>query len=407
MLLTEAVGGPTAGDAQQSVYAAWAIAHGHVGCAYPPTSVAGYTPTAPVYVLVSAALVAVFQVGSAVSFPGAAQLGAHCASASQAITVWSFHVGALHETLRFGYVAWFVLAAGVVAALRATGRGRCGWEPLALFVVACLPPVVMCLAEFFHPQDLIATGLSLFAIAAVRKDRWVLAGVALGLAVISQQLAILVAVPLVILVPARHRARLFVSAGSVVVVVAAALGSLTGGRALPTVLVGTGTTSVATSILTEVGAHGGVQFAVSRIVPLALAGLLAQWTVTRLGDRALGSVPLLSIVATSLALRLPFDVAIWGYYLAPAAVFLVVLDVTRGRLRVTFLAWVVVVAVASLRGVLVYAPGAFAVPLWLWQVVIDGGAVALAVAPLLGEVSAARSAEATGTGIDVGATADR
>src|ERR1035438_9457021 len=53
--------------------------------------------------------------------------------------------------------------------------------------------------SLFHPQDLLAMGLILCGVASVLRDRWVLAGVLMGLALTSQQFSILVLVVLLVL----------------------------------------------------------------------------------------------------------------------------------------------------------------------------------------------------------------
>src|ERR1039458_9452807 len=68
-------GGLTKGNSNVSVYTAWAIAHGHMSCAYLPSGAVGYAPTAPIYPLLSSALVSIFRVGHSVAFPNSAQLG--------------------------------------------------------------------------------------------------------------------------------------------------------------------------------------------------------------------------------------------------------------------------------------------------------------------------------------------
>ena len=75
------------------------------------------------------------------------------------------------------------------------GRGSRGWEPATLVVVACLLPVWMCVQSFFHPQDLLAMGLALCAMACACHGRWAGAGVLVALAVLAQQFTLLVAVP--------------------------------------------------------------------------------------------------------------------------------------------------------------------------------------------------------------------
>ena len=121
---------------------------------------------------------------------------------------WAHRSGALSPTLWIGYTAWLALMVGVIAWLRASGRGRCGWEPATLIVIASLAPAWMCVQTDFHPQDLLAMGLALGAMACARGSRWFLAGVLLALAVLSQQFALLVAVPLFVVAPSTKRIRL-------------------------------------------------------------------------------------------------------------------------------------------------------------------------------------------------------
>ena len=390
VLCVQLGGGAANGDSQQSVYAAWALAHGHLACGYPPSGTLGYGATAPVYILVSGALLALLRIGGGVAFPSGAQLGPHCANAVSAMNQWSFSTGSLPATLRIGYVGWAVLAVGIVVALRAMGRGRCGWEPAVLLVAACVPPVAMGLREYFHPEDMVAMGLVLIALAAVRKDQWALAGVWLGLAVATQQFAILVAIPLLVIAPSTRRLRYVASAAITVVVLAVPLGALTSWRALPTVFVGTGESSVAGSLLTLTGMHGSVLFAVSRIVPIAVAALVAGWAAERLGARVLQPVPLVALVAIALALRLVFDVAVWGYYLLGITVALLVLEAVRGTIRLALVAWLGLVSLAALGGALDYRT-TLPMPTWCWQLAIDATALALAASALLGAVRAHRS----------------
>ena len=72
-----------------------------------------------------------------------------------------------------GYVIWLFLMVGLILLLRASGRGRTGWEPTALIIVACLPPVWMCIEMYAHPQDVVALGFALAAMACALRDRWI------------------------------------------------------------------------------------------------------------------------------------------------------------------------------------------------------------------------------------------
>src|SRR5579872_4583661 len=64
------LGGPVEGDASESVYSTWAIAHGDFACAYPvvshnPNNLLAklFALVAPVYPLISGAVAAVLRIG--------------------------------------------------------------------------------------------------------------------------------------------------------------------------------------------------------------------------------------------------------------------------------------------------------------------------------------------------------
>ena len=202
------LGGPSKGDSEFAVGPGAAIAHGQLTCAFPRSG----PSVAPLYPLVSGAVAATTRIGHSVAFPSGAALGPACAKAQSAFHAWMVSADAVSDTLRIGYVTWIALLAGIVALLRASGRGRRVWEPVTLIVVACLPPVWMPIQEYFHPQDLLAMGLVLASLAYARRDAWIGSGAFIALAVLSQQFALLVAMPLLILVPARRRVPFVVAA---------------------------------------------------------------------------------------------------------------------------------------------------------------------------------------------------
>ena len=57
-------------------------------------------------------------------------LGVHCVDAYHAMYNWAQNSAAIFPTIGFGYISWFFLLVGVVAVLRASGRGRTGMGDL-------------------------------------------------------------------------------------------------------------------------------------------------------------------------------------------------------------------------------------------------------------------------------------
>ena len=267
------------------------------------------------------------------------------------ISGWSIGAGALTNTLRIGYVGWFVLLGGIVSFLRASGRGRRGWEPATLLVVACLPPVWLCLVEYFHPQDLIAMGLALGALACARRDSWVAAGVLVILAFLSQQFAILVAVPLLVLAPAKRRPAYVAAASATAVLAILFLVVTSSSRAVALALEGTGNTGGKGTVLSALHLHGALLIIGSRGIPIALSFLLAWWVLGRFGTKtALEPAVIISIVALSFGFRLVFEQALFGYYFMALAVTLVLLDVVLGHIRGSLVCWLAMVTLVFLVG---------------------------------------------------------
>jgi hypothetical protein len=342
----QCLAGPTSNDAVESTISTWAIAHGQLACAFPK----GPVLVAPLYPFLAGGLSAAARIGHTVPFPPRGALGPDCATTFDALTGWSARAGALTDTLLIGYVGWLALLAGVVALLRASGRGRCGWEPVTLLVMACLPPVWMCLEDFFHPEDLLAMGLALGALACIRRGSWIGAGVLIALATLTQQFALLVAAPLLVVAPANRRWRYVGAAAGTTALALLALLVSSSSRAAGTALMGSANTGGAGTVLSALHLHGGIMVFASRIVPLELSLVLAWWVGRRLGPSVLEPAPLLSLVALSLSLRLVFDQWLYGYYFMALAVVLVLLDVVGGRIRSSLVAWLAAVSVVFLIG---------------------------------------------------------
>jgi hypothetical protein len=387
---TQLLGGVTTGDASDSVNTTWAFAHGVPACAYPPGNQFGLPYIPPVYPLVAAALAAIGRIGHSVAFPTRAMMGPHCSTAVDAMYHWWLRSGSLGPTVKLGYVGWPVLLVGTVALIRASGRGRTTGEASAVLLIALTPSVVMCLHEFFHPQDLLALGLILGGVAAALSNRWSLAGILLGLALSTQQFALLALVPLLIVVHRDRLVRLVGSALAVCALCVVPIVALDSSGAAKAAVLGSGTTWAAGTVLDATHLTGPILFLLARGLPLAVAAVLAWWAQDRLGAAVQETVPLLSLVATSLALRLVFEVNLWGYYFMAVSVALIALDVVRGRIRWSLVAWLVLPLLAFHP--VVASPSSFGpqltwwLPLWLWQLVLVTPAVALAVAPLVATV---------------------
>jgi hypothetical protein len=347
------LGGPSGGDSVQSTYSTWAIAHGHLSCAFPsgvadaPGVLSPSTFVAPVYPFLSGVISAITGIGRQVAFPSATALGPHCIHAFRAMNTWSIQAKAMNPTLRVAYLAWLPLLAGVVSFLRATGRGRRRWEPVTVVIVAALPPVWMCVENYFHPQDLVAMGFALAALACVLRDRWAAAGLLIALAYLSQQFALLVAAPLLVLAPPPRRLHYAASAIGAAFLAMIALLVFTSTDGVRAAILGSGySNGTGGTVVWALGLHGVQLLLLSRILPIALSLALAWWVVRRLGhDVALEPLMLIAVVALSLSLRLAFEQNIYSYYYMALAVSLVLLDVVRGHIRGSFVAWVTMVTV--------------------------------------------------------------
>ena len=362
VVIVQFLGGPALGDSAESVYSTWSIAHLNLACAYPPSAHAYFPPNAspfasvaPLYPILSAIASAIARVGHSVAFPTTSALGANCSHAYVAIYRWSLASDALSTTLKFAYLGWFVLLAGVVVVLRASGRGHNGWEAVTLLTVALASPVYTSVSQYFHPQDLLAMGLILLAIGSALKSRWVWAGVLIGLSFTSQQYALLALAPLIVVVPANRRARFLCSTALSIAVIDGPFIIASAGRAFKTVLMGSSRLGILGS--RHFHAYGGTVlfasrlrgvglFVVARALPVVFAVAIALWAYKRLGPRVLEIEALLSLLATTLALRLAFEENLYGYYFMALTVLLLCGEDVRRRMSGKVLTWIGMVLVA-------------------------------------------------------------
>jgi hypothetical protein len=350
------LGGPTANDASESGYATWAIAHGRLNCSYPPTtSVAKYfylyyqpgPHVPPLWPLISGAIAWLTRLGHQVPFPPQHAFGAKCSSADLAMYFWSRQARSLLPTLGLGYITWFALLAGVIAVFRASGRGRTAWEAAGVIFVAAVPIVWAPLLDEYHPQDLLALGLVLGGIACVLRRNWVWAGILVGLAVTSQQFALLALAPLVVVAPRHGRWKMVSSAVASWLVIILPMTVVTSGTAWSAAVIGSGNTrSAGGTVLWEWHLHGPALVFASRVLPIVLSMAMAWWICRRVGARVLEPVPLIALLTVSLSLRLVFEQNLFGYYFMAIAVMLIVLDVVRGQIRGQLVAWLALVPLA-------------------------------------------------------------
>jgi len=350
------LGGPSQSDASESLYATWAIAHGSIACAYPPASGATssfvlffrpHPAVPPLWPLLSGGAASLTRIGHTVPFPSQHALGANCANGYAAMYDWARSSYAVFSTIGLGYLSWFVLLAGVVALLRASGRGRSGWEVFAILFIALVPMVWMPLLDVYHPQDLVAVGLVLGALACVERRAWIWAGVFLGLAVTSQQFALLVLLPLFVVAPGRARWKLLASAAGTALLISFPFVVATSGRAVHAVVFGTGdSATVGGTVVWETRLTGPALVFSSRMLPILVAVALAWWALRRLGTGVLEPVPLISLAATCLSLRLVFEQGIFGYKFMALSIMLIILNVVRRRIRGELVVWLVLVSLA-------------------------------------------------------------
>ena len=183
-------------------------------------------------------------------------------------------------------------------------------------------------------------GFALAAMACALRGRWAGGGVLIALAVLSQQFALLVAAPLLILVPSVRRWRFVGSAAGAAALVVLPLSVASSGNAWRAVTLGSGNNpSIGGTALWELSHRGPAVVVGSRVLPVVLALALSWWVARRLGPAALSAPAMISLVAASLSLRLIFEQNLFSYYFMALVVVLVLVDVAGGRIRGSLVAW--------------------------------------------------------------------
>jgi glycosyl transferase family 87 len=324
-------------DNLESLVPAAAFEQGSLHCAYPP-EITSSVP--PLYPLIAAGVMEVTRIGA--SEAGAyLYTGAHCVTPDN-VVYRSF--SAKQSLYLLGFIGWPFLLAGFVALVRASGRGRSRYEFLGVCLLACAPAVAEPLVEFFHPEDMVAMGLILLGLAAAIRRRWAAAGLCIGLACCTKQYALLAMAPLLVAAPRRERWRFLAATVAVAAAVLVPVVLLVGRDAFDAIAGTHATPGGTVTLVGRLHLHGLGLVAASRALPLALAGVIAGWARSRLGSAVLRPQPLVAILAASLALRLVFEVNLFGYYFMATAVALVALDIVVGHVRVETVGWILAVA---------------------------------------------------------------
>ena len=181
----------------------------------------------------------------------------------------------------------------------------------------------------------------------MKRGRWELSGVLMALAFSSNQFVLLLAVPMFVLLPTAKRFRWVLPGLATVATISLPFIIVTSGRALRYAFIGSSVTkSLPLADPWFSSLHGALLILVTRVPPIAMAALLAWWARRRLGERVMDPIPLLSLLATCLALRLVFEVTLFAYYFAASMVFLLFLEVARGRIRGATVTWYAVLLLA-------------------------------------------------------------
>lgn len=375
------LGGPTQSDAVSTNFPTWAISQGQIACAYPPSSTVPFPMVDTLYPLVAGGISAVLGIGDHTGFPTSAQMGPNCIHTITAMTHWENKANIFDATARIALIGWLFLSVGVLAFLRTTKRKGTYWMFAALMLMAISPPILDAIYVDLHPEDFLALGFGLGAVALAKRHNWLVAGLLVGLAVTSQQFALLIAAPLFVLVPNRQKIRYALGAAISFGVVVGGLALATSGRSLKASLIGSGFTQASDgTIVTKLHIATHTELTISRALPIIISVALAWWVWRRLGEASFEPLILSSLIATSLALRITFDPNMWGYYLLASAVGIILVDVIYGRIRLSFFLWLSII-------LLVYGPWNnsplfIGMPYWEKQVILIPFTLFLTSGPL-------------------------
>ena len=209
---------------------------------------------------------------------------------------------------------------------------------------------------------------------------------------LSQQFALLMLIPLLLVAPRSKLLRTFAGVASSLALVGVPLLLATSGRALASIVVGTGDLGGSNFSFYGIALHSSSEVVALRLVAIALSALAAWWARDRLTTAVLEPAPFLALLALSLALRLSFEVSLFGYYLMSFSVLLLLVEVSVGRIRLLYVLWTAAATWATVDGGLVNRATFAGIDVGVWQFLLVVVALYLAARPLL---TAARQASPT------------
>jgi hypothetical protein len=347
------------------------FSHGHWACAY--RSIPTSEPLAgPIYPLVAGVVQWITRAGFSSGYLSTSQIGSNCQHAYASYNSFSgvANVAAYYSALRAGIVAWFALTLGAISIVRTSPLRATRYTWLVPVAFALTPPVLFCVQEYYHPQDLWALGMAFVAVSLGLRGRQFTAGIVWALAVMSQPYTLLGVIVVLVISSWSDRRRLVIGTALCVVLMNSVFYLTFGPRAVSAALTGTGSTMIrAGTWMGELHVDSGVGLAVSRVGPLVAAVLVAWWVRVRRPDVANDPVILLGLLATAWSLRLVFEENLWGYYCMATGATLVLRDIMARRASRGTIYWLALVLFAF--GDVDFHPrpwGAWAY--WVWQLLL-------------------------------------
>ena len=229
--------------------------------------------------------------------------------------------------------------------LRAAGAGGGVGEVVLVLALAVLPSASDAIAQTFHPQDLMSMGLIGAGTAQALRRRWVAVGVVFAVAFLCKQFAVLPMLAVLGAAPGwRDRARILVPAVGVVALgivpfyLAAPVDTV---RAMTAVFVAGVTTERTPTVVGLLAIGENLKLEIARDAPIVASVLLAVWARWRAGRDLLAPIPLVGLGVACLATRLVFEISLLNYYFLAVGVGLLLLDLTRRRVPLWSVTWIV------------------------------------------------------------------